>query len=301
MTKRLLSDIALFIEVVDAKSFTKAAERLEMPASTLSRRIAALEAGIGFRLLKRTTRMVDTTAEGAAYYGRCKHLVEEANLAHEEISDTIHMVSGVLRLACTPDFANLYLAPVLTRYCRENPGVGVELSLSTQVEDLLSNNLDLAIRMGPQRNSSLVARPVGSLRQGLYASAQFLNGCGVLIRTPQDLSRVECIRLTSSASASSWSMQRADGDDASRQKVSVSGRMVSGGPHLACQLAMQGCGVGLLDQNLADVYVRPGQLQAVLPQWQPMAVQVHALTTSRLLPARVRRFMERLTDALAGA
>jgi DNA-binding transcriptional LysR family regulator len=126
MTKHLLSDIALFIEVVHGKSFTKAAERLDMPASTLSRRVSALETTIGFRLLNRTTRKVEVTEEGAAYFRRCKHLVEEATLAHEEISETIHVASGVLRLACTPDFANLYLAPVLTRFSKENPAVSVE-------------------------------------------------------------------------------------------------------------------------------------------------------------------------------
>jgi DNA-binding transcriptional LysR family regulator len=298
MTKHLLSDIALFIEVVHAKSFTKAAERLDMPASTLSRRVSALETTIGFRLLNRTTRKVEATEEGAAYFRRCKHLVEEATLAHEEISDTIHVASGVLRLACTPDFASLYLAPVLTRFSKENPAVSVELSLSSQVEDLLTNNLDLAIRMGPQRDSNLVAKPLGTLKQGVYASPDFLKSCGASIKVPQDLSAVDCIRLTSSESSSKWTMRPINSSDALRKKIDVKGRFVSGGPHLACQLAMQGCGVGLFDENLANVYVYSGQLVRVLPEWIPTEVQVQALTTSRLMPARVRRFVEALTKVL---
>ena len=300
MMKHLLSDIALFIEVVHSKSFTKAAERLDMPASTLSRRVSALEAHIGFRLLNRTTRKVEVTEEGGAYFRRCKHLVEEATLAHEEISHTVHIASGILRLACTPDFANLYLAPVLARFSQENPAVSVELSLSTQVEDLLSNNLDLAIRMGPLRDSNLVAKPLGSLKQGIYASPGFLQSCGTVIALPHDLSDVECLRLTSSESASTWSMRRANAADALRQKVHVKGRFVSGGPHLACQLALLGCGVGLLDENLAGVYVNSGQLVRVLPDWHPTEVQVQALTTSRLMPARVRRFTDHVARALAG-
>jgi DNA-binding transcriptional LysR family regulator len=298
MTKHLLSDIALFIEVVNAKSFTKAAERLDMPASTLSRRVAALETTIGFRLLNRTTRKVEVTEEGAAYFQRCKHLVEEAKLAHEEISDAVHIASGILRLACTPDFANLYLAPVLTRFANENPAVTVELSLSSRVEDLLSNNLDMAIRMGPQRDSNLVAKPLGALKQGIYASPDFLNTRAPLIKVPQDLASVDCIRLSSSESASTWSMRPIGAPDAPRQKIKVKGRFVSGGPHLACQLALQGCGVGLLDENLANVYVNFGQLVRVLPDWIPAEVQVQALTTSRLLPARVRRFVDALSMAL---
>jgi DNA-binding transcriptional LysR family regulator len=88
--------------------------------------------------------------------------------------------------------------------------------------------------------------------------------------------------------------------DEPRQKVNVKGRFVSGGPHLACQLALQGCGVGLLDENLANVYVSSGQLVRVLPDWHPKEVQVQALTTSRLIPARVRRFTEHLSHALSG-
>ena len=300
MTKHLLSDIALFIEVVNAKSFTKAAERLDMPASTLSRRVSVLETTIGFRLLNRTTRKVEITEEGTAYFRRCKHLVEEAMLAHEEISDTIHVASGVLRLACTPDFATLYLAPVLMQFSKENPAVSVELSLSSQLEDLLSNHLDLAIRMGPQRDSNLVAKPLGTLKQGIYASPDFLKSCGTVIKEPHELSSLDCIRLTASESTSTWSMRRANSPDEPEQKVKVKGRFVSGGPHLACQLALQGCGVGNFDENLANAYVNSGQLVRVLPEWIPTEVQVQALTTSRLLPARVRRFTEHLRRALSG-
>ena len=225
--------------------------------------------------------------------------MEEATLAHEEISDAIHVASGVLRLACTPDFAILYLAPVLTRFSKENPAVSVELSLSSKVEDLLTNHLDLAIRMGPLRDSNLVARPLGALKQGIYASPDYLKTLDMGIRTPQDLSSVDCIRLSSSESGSTWSMRPAGSSDAARQKVGVKGRFVAGGPHLACQLALQGGGVGLLDEDLANVYVGAGQLLRVLPEWRPAEVQVQALTTSRHIPARVRRFTEHLSRALA--
>lgn len=299
MTKHLFSDIALFVEVVNAKSFTKAAERLEMPVSTLSRRVSALEATIGFRLLNRSTRKVEVTEEGAAYFRRCKHLVEEATLAHEEISNTIHVASGSLRVACTSDFANLYLASVLTRFSREHSAVTVELSLSSRVEDLLSNNVDLAIRLGSLSNSNLVARPLGTLKQGLYASPKFLKSPSALISTPQDLSLVECIRINSSESGAAWFMRPASSFEGEGITVGVTGRFVAGGPYLACQLAIQGCGVGLLDQSLAQAHVQSGQLVRVLQAWQPADVPVHALTTSRLIPARVRRFVEHLAQALS--
>ncbi|MBQ0934297.1 LysR family transcriptional regulator [Ideonella paludis] len=301
MTRQLLSDIGLFVEVVQAQSFTKAAERLALPASTLSRRIAALEAYLGVKLLTRTTRRVATTDEGLAYFQRCAHLVEEARLAHEQISEAVHVVSGVVRVACTPDFANLYLAPLLARFTQHYPMVKVEMLLSSRVEDLLSNNLDLAIRMGPVRDSDLIARPLGSLAQGLYASPDFLRRLSRPLRSPQDLAAVECIRLRPGEPGSVWSVRRSDDSLAPRERITVQGRLVAGGPHLACQLALAGCGVGLLDEHLAAVYVGTGQLQPVLKGWQPSPVPVHALTTTRLLPARVRRFVEQLADVLTAS
>lgn len=294
MDKHLLSDIALFIEVVNTGSFTLAAQRLEMPPSTLSRRVSALEKAIGFRLLNRSTRKVEVTAEGQAYFQRCKPLLEEAKLAHEDISHTIHVPSGVLRLACTPDFASLYLADVLLAYHQENPGVRVELVLNSQVEDLIGHQLDLALRMGPVRESALVARPLGSLPQGIYASPRFLQSQTQAIRTPQDLAGVACIRLSASSAASTWSIRARSGEPPDRQTVAVRGSFTTGGPSVACQLALAHAGLALLDEKLAKPHVQAGTLQRVLPDWQPTEVPVHALSTSRLVPARVRRFVHHL-------
>ena len=295
MNTHLLSDIALFVEVVNAKSFTKAAEILSMPASTLSRRIAALERSIGFRLLNRTTRKVDVTEEGSAYFNRCKDLVAEANLAHEEISQSIHVAKGVLRLTCAPDFATYDIAPFLVEYAKKCPAVKVELSLSSRAEDLVSNHLDLAIRIGKLQDSSLIARPMGSLRQALYASQAFLAN-NPAIDLPADLMKVDCIRIKSGAAGSTWRLNHCHSTDS--QKITIDGQYIAGGPIVAQQLVKLGLGVGLLPPSMAEQDLKLGRLVPVLPDWRATDVPVHALTTSRMITARVRIFIEMLTDNL---
>ena len=296
--KPLLNDIALFVEAVNAGNFTQAAVRLEMPASTLSRRVAVLEKHIGFKLLNRTTRRVETTAEGQAYYQRCQSLVEEAGLAHEAIVANRTTVTGTLRLACTGDFANLYLAPCISTYIEANPGVSLDLSLSSRAEDLLANQLDMAIRLGPLRDSSLVAHPLGTLQAGIYASPLLLQATPA-VQHPHDLNRLPCVRLGNAPSASTWVLSSGlDSGETQTFSIAVTGRVLAGGPQIAMQLIERGLGVGLLDKRLAQPRVESGHLVQLLKDWQPAPVPVHAVTLSRLMPARVRCFIDLLRQAL---
>jgi DNA-binding transcriptional LysR family regulator len=296
----LLSDIALFIAVVKARSFTRAAEALEMPASTLSRRIANLEGMIGFKLLNRTTRRVEPTAEGQAYFDRCSALIEEAGHAHEELSESIHAPSGMLRIAATPDFAVLYLGPLVERLAAKWPSLRFELSLSSRVEDLIGHALDVAIRLGPVRDTSLVVRKVGELAQGLYA-APALAAAGPPLDKPEDLAARDCIRLTATDAGSNWvfSSMSSAGEDI--RGVTVTGRMVAGGQQMACRFACAGMGIGLLDRRVAAAALAEGSLLEIMPEWRPSPVPVNVLTTSKLLPGRVRLLITALREHLAAA
>lgn len=189
-----LRDMALFVEVVRTRSFTAAASNLDMPASTLSRRIAALERSLGLTLLTRTTRRVDVTHAGADYFARCAHLVEEARAAHEQVRQDAATATGTLRLSCTPDFATLYLPPVLEAFTRQHPAVGVELHLSPRIVDLASEQLDAAIRIGRLPDSALVARRLGSLTRKLFAAPAYLQTAG-MPTSPAELPQHICVRL----------------------------------------------------------------------------------------------------------
>ena len=295
-----LWDIALFVEVVRTRSFTKAAARLGMPPSTLSRRIAALERGVGLRLLNRTTRRVDVNEAGAAYYARCAPLVDEARVAHEQLAQTVHVAKGTLRLACSADFATLYLAPLLIEFTQIHPQVNVELDLSQRLVDLLAENVDAALRIGPLRDSTLIARPIARLQLGMYAAPSYF-AIAQTPREPEDLKRHVCIRMRSDERGSTWRLTRhpASGAALQTRTVAVQGRFVVSSVSLIRQLTLRGAGIGVIDESMAADDVAHGRLHRVLPEWRLPMAAVNLLTPSRLMPARVRLFGEFLSTKFA--
>jgi DNA-binding transcriptional LysR family regulator len=294
----LLREIALFVEVVNTKSFSRAAENLEMPPSTLSRRISGLERDIGLRLLNRTTRRVEVTDAGAAYYARCAHLVAEARVAHEQLAETVSVAKGTLRIACTPDFATQYLAPVVVEFTRRHTQVNVELSLSSRVEDLLVENLDLALRIGKLPDSALVARRVATLQLGLFAAPSYFS-VAAPPRHPSDLSQHMCIRMRTDEAGSTWTLsERGSSEKAAGIAVPVTGRFVVSSTLLIRQFTLLGAGIGVIDQVAAAEEVKTGRLLPVLPDWRLAPVPLHMLTSSRLVPARVRLFGDFLGECL---
>lgn len=294
---QLLRDIALFVEVVNTKSFKGAAENLDMPPSTLSRRIASLEREIGLRLLSRTTRRVDVTEAGAAYYARCAALVEEARVAHEQLAETVNVAKGTLRIACTSDFATQYLTPVIVAFTQRYPQVNVELSLSSRAEDLLVENLDMALRIGRLPDSTLVARRVATLQLGLYAAPSYL-AVATAPDHPDELKQHMCIRMRADEGGSTWRLSRRTGSQSS-VSVRVTGRFVVSSNLMIRQLTLMGAGIGVIDQTVAAAEgVQSGQLVPVLSEWRLAPVPLHMLTSSRLVPARVRLFGEVLGEFL---
>ncbi len=293
---QLLRDIALFVEVVHTKSFRIAAEHLDMPTSTLSRRISLLERNIGLRLLNRTTRRVEVTDAGAAYFAKCAHLVDEARVAHEDLLDNATHAKGILRLSCSHDFASLYLPTVLADFTRQHSGVSVELDLTARKVDLVAENFDAALRLGRLPDSSLIARKMGHLQSALYAAPAYLRTAPPL-RAPADLAQHMCIRMNSVESGSVWALY---GPDATTlERVTVQGRFSMAGMSVIRQLCLQGGGVGVLDERMAAEDLAAGHLVPVLPEWRLAPTPLHLLTPSRLMPARVRLFGDLLTAHLA--
>jgi DNA-binding transcriptional LysR family regulator len=292
---QLLRDIELFVEVVHARSFSKAAQRLEMPTSTLSRRIAEMEQTLGLRLLNRTTRKVEVTEAGATYFARCAHLIDEARVAHENLSATSQIPQGTLRLACTPDFASLYLPDVLVRFAQQHPAIDVELDLSSRRVDLTSEHVDAALRIGELTDSGLVSRRLGWLQHQLFASPSYLRQHGTPL-TPQDLRSHATVRIRPGADGSRWVLLDGSGR---REAVTVQARFTAGSVAMARELAIRGAGIVAIDQLAARDDLQAGRLKPVLMHWQVAPVPLHLVTASRLMPARVRVFANEVATMLA--
>ncbi|WP_206434404.1 LysR family transcriptional regulator [Iodobacter ciconiae] len=173
----LLNDMALFVEVVRAMSFRRAADAIGVSNSTLSRRVSTLEKSIGLRLLRRTTRKLELTEAGQIYYEHCKRIVDEAKLAHEQLGDLLAQPSGVLRASLPVDFAATYLAPLIAEFARSYPGILFDFDLTPQRADLVAEPFDVAIRMGEPQDSGLIARKLASLPT-LYLVPLYLVPCG---------------------------------------------------------------------------------------------------------------------------
>ncbi|WP_027817649.1 LysR family transcriptional regulator [Paraburkholderia bannensis] len=286
-----LNDMALFVEVVKAKGFRNAAQAVGIPNSTLSRRITALEKTIGLRLLHRTTRRIELTEAGQLYFERCKRIVEEARLAHEQLGDMLAQPSGVLRVSLPVDFGVTYLAPLMVEFAELYPGIRFDFDLTSRRIDLVSERFDVALRIGESEDSQLIARPLASLTPNLYASPAYLERAGEPAK-PADLAHHECLTILK---ASRWTLR----EGKRSVTVPVGGRFALNSVGMIRRLAVLDRGIVLMPHEVVADDLASGALRPVLPRWHGEAVQIYAITETRLLPAKVQRFIEFLQARLA--
>lgn len=288
----LLNDMALFVEVVKARGFRHAAEAVGLPNSTVSRRISKLEKAIGLRLLHRTTRKIELTEAGKIYFERCKRIVDEAKLAHEQLGDLLAQPSGVLRASLPVEFTNLYLAPLIAEFARQYPGIRFDFDLTPRVVDLVSEPFDVAIRMGNPPDSNLIARQLASFSCHLYASPRYLDHAGEP-RVPADLAQHECLGFRT-LKANVWTLHQA-GESVN---VTVGGRFQLNSVGLIRRLATLDLGIAVLPGEIVAEDVANGRLRRILTDWEGPPIPVYAMTETRLLPAKTQRFIEFLRDHL---
>jgi DNA-binding transcriptional LysR family regulator len=261
-----------------------------VPNSTLSRRISVLEKAIGLRLLHRTTRKVELTEAGQLYYERCRRIVDEARIAHEQLGERLAQPSGVLRASLPVDFATVYLAPLIAEFARRDPGISFDFDLTPRRVDLVAEPFDVAIRMGEQASSNLIARLLARLSVQVYASPRYLELSGEPMH-PADLTQHECLGFPN---AGRWTLHR----DAETVEVDVGGRFMANSVGMFRRLATLDLGVILLPEEVVADDLAAGRLRRVLPEWQGNPTPVYALTETRLLPAKTQRFIEFVQERL---
>ncbi|GLR88604.1 LysR family transcriptional regulator [Bradyrhizobium iriomotense] len=288
-----LNDMALFVEVVKARSFRRAADAIGVPNSTLSRRISALEKAVGLQLLNRTTRKIELTEAGQLYFERSKRIVEEARLAHEQLGEMVAQPNGVLRVSLPVDFAAIYLTPLLSEFATHYPGISFELDLTPRRVDLVGEPFDVAIRMGELSDSGLIARLLARVPRHLYASPRYLKQAGEP-KEPGELAQHECLCMPRTAS---WTLQAGT----KKRDIAVKGRFTLNSVGMICRLAVHDQGIALLSEAIAAEDVARGRLRRVLPKWQASPISVYAITATRLLPAKTQRFIEFLQTRLGRA
>ncbi|OZI29491.1 LysR family transcriptional regulator [Bordetella genomosp. 7] len=292
-----LNDIALFVEVAKRKNFSHTAEALDMPASTLSRRVTELEHGIGLKLLNRSTRRIELTPAGQAYFERCLPLVEQARVAHDQLVAMAAQPRGRLRVSMPSSLAQFFLPEVLHDFRVQHPDIECDFDLSMRNIDPLDNPYDVVLRFGPQPDSSLVARHIVQVQRRLFASRQYLERYGTP-RVPADLAHHECLRATMDDAYSHWELH----SGATTETVAVSGRLAANNISVLAHLANQGLGIAPLHLKVSDGSGEPvggKDLVQVLPGWRLAPVSLFALLPSRTPPARARAFLDFIEPRLA--
>jgi DNA-binding transcriptional LysR family regulator len=291
------NDLILFAQVMETGSFSRAAERTGLPKSTLSRRITTLETKLGERLLTRSTRRLAITEFGERILEHARRLLEETEAASAMALHRQGVPRGVLRVSMPPDFVELDLTPFLLQFAASYPEVRLELDLSPRRVDLLAERFDLAVRVASRLpdDSTLVARKLCELENGLYASPAYLARYGVPER-PQDLLEHVGLRLIGgNGDALPWRLSRG----AEQWEGMPDGPLAANSPGLQRDLARHGMGIVGIDDRFAQAWVEQGMLIRVLPDWALPSVTIWCVTPGRrLLPARTTAFIEMLRAAL---
>jgi DNA-binding transcriptional LysR family regulator len=284
------NDLILFSFVVEAGSFSRAAQRAELPKSTISRRIAMLETQLGEQLLLRTTRKLTLTDFGAGMLEHARRVAEEVGAAEHLAQHRMAAPSGRLRVSMPSDLASGMLAPMLIQFVLDYPAIALEIDLTPRRVDLIGENFDLALRMGNQlEDTGLSARSLTKFSVGLYASPQYLAARGVPA-TPEALMEHDALSLLArDAKPAPWVLHR----DGRRWEGLPAARATINSPELLLRLACAHAGIAMLASRLTEAPVRDGQLVPVLPDWCAETVTAWALFPShRLMPQRTRAFLD---------
>ena len=278
-----LDDIAVFVKVVQAGSFSQAARLLGMPNTTVSARVARLEKRLGVTLIQRTTRKLHVTPAGQAYFARCVRGLAEIETAEAEITSATAAPRGVLRITVTGDVAHSLLPPLAARFVRKYPEVKIELIVANRVVDLIAEGVDLAIRAAELKDSTLVARRFMQITWAFWASRAYLAERGTP-ETPSDLERHEGLIF----SRLPMQMLRVG-----ESEISLQGRIVADDLETVRAFVLHGEGIGALPEFLARDYAADGTLVRVLPQWTWTAGALSFVYPGQpFVPANVRAFID---------
>ncbi|WP_255636769.1 LysR family transcriptional regulator [Hyalangium versicolor] len=284
----------LFAEVVATGGITAAAERLSLRKSTVSRRLAALEDRLGVRLLERNSRRLRLTEAGRQYHADCARLVAEAREVNRALSESRDTPQGTLRIATLSLLGEL-LTPVIAEFLLRQPRMSVEVSLAQAHVDLIAEEYDLALRTGPLADSTLIARRLGHVRTGYYASPAYLSGHGTP-RSPEELQGHECVLLAEPGTDEIWFF----GGGKGARTVPVSGRLRVPSVRAGQAAARAGLGVVRLPASLVTEDVRAGMLVPILVAETPPGIPVFAVyPSSRQLAPKVRAFLSHLSERSA--
>lgn len=263
---RNLNHLATFAALAETGSFAGAARRLGLPSSTVSEHIAALERNLGLQLVVRTTRASRLTEAGRHVAQGAARIVEAVDETMARVDSVVGHPEGRLRISLPFAFAAGLVGPAVGRFAALYPGIRLEMRVSNEVDDLISGGFDLAVRIGPLRDSSLVRRSLGTEAQDLVASTGYLNENG----RPERLSDLAQHAMVGYRPEQTLALTGPNGPE----QVSFVSRVSANDPKTVLSVIRSGAGIGIVPRFLSAPGLANGRLEIVLADYRPAAAEI---------------------------
>ncbi|ACT47377.1 LysR family transcriptional regulator [Methylotenera mobilis] len=287
------NESAVFVKVVQAGSFSEAARQIGLPTSTVSTRISRLEKRLGITLLQRTTRRLSLTEAGAVYYQHAAQGLSYLLEAEAAIDEARQQPQGKLKVTAPADLGDSLLANLIQRAQRDFPELEMELLLTDRYIDLVADGVDVAIRTGDLRDSSLIAKSLGIIHWELFASKDYLKSAAPL-EVPQDIHAHHCLQFTPMG-RDAWTLS----NEYSHITIPLPARTMANSIGVVKSMAENGQGIALLPAFVCKQGLISGDLLRVLPDWQGRADPVHLVyPKQRFMPPKLRAFLDLAQDEL---
>jgi DNA-binding transcriptional LysR family regulator len=290
-------DLRAFVAVVEAGSFTAAADRLGIAKSAISRRVSALEERLGAQLLRRTTRQLNLTDTGQSFYDHSARILADLEEAESAVAQEHGELRGNLRVALPLSFGIRHMCEPIVEFSRKHPRVTFDLDLNDRRIDLLQEGMDLAVRIGRLADSSLIARRLFEARTVVCGSETYFEHHGVP-QTPADLQTHHCLAYGNLAEPSIWVCKDKEGN---RHRADVNITMSATSGDFLCAAAKQGLGIAMQPTFIAGDAIAQGDLVPILTDYQwPVTPAYAVYPPTRHLSYRVREFIDFLAAHFSG-
>jgi len=292
---RDLNALATFVAVVDAGSFTVAADRCGISKALASRHIQELEESLGVKLLNRSTRKLGLTLAGERFYERCARIVADAGDAVRDVEELSRGSHGLIRISTAITFGRLHLLPAVSEFLALNRSIQIDVTLSERFADLISGNADLVVRLAEEpRLSNLVARRLAPCRWIVVASPAYL-AANATPRTPRDLLVCNCL-VYDRPKGNEWRFRGREGE----LTVNVSGNLRANVAEGLVDAAVAGVGIAVLPSFAASEHIVAGRLVQLFPEYtMPQSTLYAVFLPDRRLPERLRNFVQFLAERFA--
>jgi DNA-binding transcriptional LysR family regulator len=285
-----LDNILVFVKVAEFESISKAARALDMPVSTVSRKLSALESALGVSLLRRTTRRVILTSQGRDYFNQCIEPLTKLQEAEQVLTQTQRKLEGTLSISVPMILSRGPFMDFLSAFSKEHSGIRIDLYITNAYLNLVAENVDVAIRFGDQKDSSVVATKIGKSVRYVVAAVEYLKG-RKLPSEPDELKAYDCVMFNAKNYEADWHLI----SGRKRVRVHVTGSVSSRDCQSVAAFVLRGHGVGLLETAYCDRALARGELVRLLPRWTSTEIPVFAVyPTRKFLPPRASAFLRAL-------